>query len=107
MAESRVGLDLRDARTVELVRRIYYGRLVVLAQAESLDAEEGFQELYLGLLRRQERPRSRYVPTRSSLSTYLLRAGRSSLLDWVRAQRRAKLRNGVVGAARDAALDAP
>lgn len=63
-------LNLNDPKTYELVRQIYYKRFSRRVEAAGIDADDGFQEICLGLIRRQSF-KSRYAPERGALSTYL------------------------------------
>lgn len=65
-----LGLNLADPAVYTLARRLYFKRFSQRVTAAGLDADDGFQEVLIGLVRRQH-GRSRYDPSRSGLSNYL------------------------------------
>lgn len=64
------GLNLADPAVYTLARRIYFARFSGRVKAAGIDEDDGFQEVLLGLLRRQA-GKSRYNPAKSGLSNYL------------------------------------
>jgi hypothetical protein len=67
------GLDLNDPEVYGLAKRIYYKRFNVRVRWLGIDEDDGFQDVIVGLLRRQK-GKSRFDPDRSSLSNYLFMA---------------------------------
>lgn len=62
-------LDIAAHR--ELVQRIYYKRFSLRVQAAGVESEDGLQLVYEGLLRKSQSERSRWNPSRGSLSTWV------------------------------------
>lgn len=64
-------LDLADPKVQQLTRRIFFGRgFARRLRAAGWEDEDALQEVFIGLLTRQQ-GRSRFNPSRSSLSHYL------------------------------------
>lgn len=75
-------IDLSDPRVYADARCVFYGGMIRPLVAQSgLDIDDAFQECLVRLLAKQQLPRSRFDPSRSSLRTYLFRVFKSVLLN--------------------------
>lgn len=54
-----------------MTRKLYFGRFSARVRGAGIDVEDGFQHVVEGLLRKTKSERSRWDPTRGSLSTWL------------------------------------
>lgn len=70
-ADDPDAFDLSRPDQYETVRKLYFGRFSARVRATGTDVEDGFSEVIEGLLRKSRSERSRWDPTRGSLSTWL------------------------------------
>ena len=100
------GLDLADPQVRDAVQRIYHARYARTVSEAGIDLNDGLQEVYCTLLRRN-RGRSVYDPSRGALSTYVYQVCRSAVSGLIDKHRRMLRRDGGVGLDMDAALIEP
>lgn len=86
--------DLSSAEHYALVKRIYQGRFSARIQAAGLDQDDTFQTLLEGLLRKSQSERSRWDPTRGSVSTWIYVALSGLVINLVQASERRRAMTG-------------
>ena len=101
-ATDPAAFDLGDPATYQLVGRIFNGRFAGRLQSSGVDPEDALQSVYVGLLSRSA-GRSRWDPSRGSLSTWVYVATSGIVSNLLDSHRRTLRRDGGLGREEDAA----
>jgi len=96
------GVDLSDPASRSLIERLYWSRFAGKVRAAGRDPEDCLQQVFLGLLARNQGIRP-FDPAVSSLSNYGYIVCRSVVANYLDHHRRADRRLGVPGEEEDAA----
>lgn len=80
--------DLGRRDHYDLVRKLYFGRFSARVRAAGIDPEDGLQLVFEGLVRKSQSERSRWDPTRGSLSTWIFVAVSGLTINLAQKQRR-------------------